>query len=56
MPPRLGGMNEQDYRDTITYEFLDRVYSTILHWRKGKMNDSEKDLIIWLTKEGLMGK
>ncbi|MDD5517864.1 MAG: hypothetical protein PHV98_00750 [Candidatus Omnitrophica bacterium] len=57
MPPLSGGMNDQDYRNTIEMEFLDRIYSVVSRWRKGKVNDgSEQELIIWLTKEGLMAK
>ena len=57
MPPIAGGMNEQDYRYTIEVEFLDRVYSGVLHWRKDKKKrECDIKLVEWLVKERLMGK
>ncbi|MFA5714358.1 MAG: hypothetical protein WC998_01285 [Candidatus Paceibacterota bacterium] len=56
MPPKPGGMNDQDYKDTIENEFLDRVYSIILKWKRGKASQDEQKLILWLSKEGLMAK
>lgn len=57
MPPAIGGMNEQYYRDMIEVEFLDRVYSGMLHWRKDKIKrENDIKLVEWLVKEGLMTK
>ena len=57
MPPNTGGMNDQDYRDTIEAEFLDRVYSGVWHWRKDKKKrEGDIKLVEWLVKQGLMGK
>lgn len=53
LPPRPGGMDDQDYQAIRRMEVLESAYLAVKAWRKGKMTPDEQKTFNWLIEQDL---
>ena len=53
--PKVGGMNDQDYRTIFKMNILSRVYDAALAWHspKMKMTADQERVFLWLHEIGV---
>jgi hypothetical protein len=55
--PRIGGIDDQDYRELYLNDVLPRIYEAVSNWRAGggaKLSQPDQAVITWLVKVGAM--
>ena len=59
LPPKTGGMNDQDYRAIAEMDLVETVYQAVKAWRHAAeyprgYGEHEKKVINWLVEIGVM--